>query len=181
MARKAEKLADLFSQVVQGSLTLAALDEAGGISLTPTQMGALRYLWRHAEVTICSLAEGLGVSQPAGTRLVDRLVERGLVARSNPAKGGDRRVKRLRLTTKGSEVLRRFRQAREARLEEVVGRMDAGSREALLSGLVAFLAAALRDGESVRLTCLRCGLEHQRDCPVNLAHLALFGREVTVT
>ena len=66
-------------------------------------VNSLRVISKEKEVTNNDLSRRLGVSMPAASQLVDRLVEMGLVEREdNPA---DRRSKYLTLTAQGRQTL----------------------------------------------------------------------------
>jgi DNA-binding MarR family transcriptional regulator len=68
------------------------------------------------------LATNLGVGPSAVTGIVDRLVEHGFVSRSEDQL--DRRIQRLRPTSKGVEVLQRLASVRRDVLAEIVARID---------------------------------------------------------
>jgi DNA-binding MarR family transcriptional regulator len=70
----------------------------------------------------CPMSEigrAIGMSPSAVTQVSDRLERRGLVERVLP--GGDRRVRKLRLTTKG---LRLMRTHEEKQLRKIAGALD---------------------------------------------------------
>jgi len=97
------------------------------------QARTLIHLWLAGRRRMGELAEDLGVKLPTATRIVDRLVERGLVARSSWDQ--DRRVVWVQVTPEGealAEAARRFRRGiMESRLE----RLDDRQRESLLRAL----------------------------------------------
>jgi DNA-binding MarR family transcriptional regulator len=67
--------------------------------LSIPQFRALGYVGRHPGTPLSAVAEHLGLSTPATSRLVDTLVERGLVVRAIAPE--DRRYVTLRLTARG--------------------------------------------------------------------------------
>lgn len=75
------------------------LMRAGRGDLSTPQFRALGYVGRHPGASLSQVANHLGLSAPATSRLVDALVERGLVARATAAE--DRRYITLRLTPPG--------------------------------------------------------------------------------
>jgi len=130
--------------------------------LTPVQFAALRFLALHDGPNLSAMAEALGVSNAAATKLVDRLVGRKLVARlEGPI---DRRERRLVLTPRGREVLTAAMKAGPGRIEEALARMKEEDRAAFRQGLEAFLRVALKEPELVKRVCLKCGYEHVADC-----------------
>lgn len=87
--------------------------------LSFTQMKALH--WLHDEpdaVSVKTLGEHLGLSLAAISRAADGLVQRGLVDRAEDS--SDRRIKRLRLTEKGRQLVQKMRQLRMAGFEQFV-------------------------------------------------------------
>ena len=99
-AKPAERAADAVAQVIPRAMRqirAVARAEAGGLSVP--QFRALGYVERHPGVGLTELAEHLGVSLPAASALVDRLVVSRLVDRSpDPA---ERRRIRIVVTEPG--------------------------------------------------------------------------------
>ena len=79
------------------------------------------------------LAEGIGVSVPAMSRMVEQLVKRGLVARDPNRE--DRRQVWLRLTPTGQKKFERIRESAQANIAERIARLSAQDRKALATGL----------------------------------------------
>jgi len=157
-------------------LTDRLLDEATGGGLTPTQYEALIFVNRHGGCSAKSLAEGLHISIPSSTRLVDRLVRKGLMDRREG--DADRRLVRLSVTDAGRRALAAVHEARIARLEGALETFDPAERAQLFGLFERLLLATLRDVQTVDDCCLRCGTEHFASCVVNEAHLALKGRPI---
>lgn len=87
---------------------IRALMRAGrGDDLSLPQYRALGYVGRHPGTSLSAVAEHLGLSTPAASRLVDALVEKGLIARA--AATGDRRYLTLRLSSTGDALHARTR------------------------------------------------------------------------
>lgn len=74
-----------------------------GLPTQPSQMPLLALLHRHGPVTVGEAVDLLGISQPAVTRILSRLVEMGLVETSR--RGRDQRHKTIALTARGGEVI----------------------------------------------------------------------------
>jgi DNA-binding MarR family transcriptional regulator len=83
--------------------------------------------------SIRQLAEVLGVSSPAVTQLVDRLVEIGMVERRHDTK--DRRVVLVDYVPGMQEIARRIVSRGRLQLNRVVERMTVEEAEAFLKGL----------------------------------------------
>jgi DNA-binding MarR family transcriptional regulator len=126
------------------SLLLQALGrELKGHDLTPAQYNALRIL-RGAEpdaaasggLTCSEIGERLVSPGPDVTRLLDRLEQRGLVARQRDA--GDRRVVRARITAAGLALLAEL----DAPVGDTLTHLLGGLGEERLRSFVKLLGAA---------------------------------------
>lgn len=144
--------------------------------LSHAQFLQLRYLLWNPGATVGELAGKLGISRPAATQGVDRLVRRGLVRRIGDA--DDRRRVKLRLTARGEALIRRTLSDMQRELDAIVARMEPDDREALVRGVDAFLANALADVHLIGDICLGCAYEADPACPVNMASLRLTGQPV---
>lgn len=101
--------------------------------LTFAQGKAVILIAAHKSVTISQLAKLLGVGKPTASILVQQLVERGLVTRTeNPS---DRRSAVVRLSEKGQAVGTGRRKEREAALQSWLSRLNDEDVEALARGL----------------------------------------------
>jgi DNA-binding MarR family transcriptional regulator len=86
----------------------------GGI--TASQLSALAALERDGPLTLSALAETERVAAPTLTRIVNALVEQGLVVRRPD--DADRRVSWVETTRAGRALVRSVRRARDAYLAE---------------------------------------------------------------
>ena len=89
--------------------------------------------------SIGALAEAVGVSAPAASQLVDRLVEHGMVERRHDT--ADRRVVLVDYVPGMQEIARRMMEGRRRRVEEAVGAMSDAEAEAFLKGLKLLVGA----------------------------------------
>lgn len=80
--------------------------------LTMAQFRALLVLAHEAPLAIGELGEKLGVGLPAASRMVDRMVQDGLVERSDDPT--DRRRALVRLGPRGHEAIDRFHRGRQS-------------------------------------------------------------------
>ena len=85
------------------------------------------------EPTVKELAERLGLSVPGTSRNVEGLLRRGYLERREDS--ADRRMKRLRLTDAGREVLTAVNTARLQGLETWAANLTDAQREALVAAL----------------------------------------------
>ena len=112
--------------------------------VSPSQLRALVVVDRHGSINLMSLADELGSIPSVTSRLCDRLQAAGLLDRL--AGSDDRREVMLQLSKDGRRLLRQFRRERQADLKQVLDEMTPRSRNALLTGLSAFYAAATELG-----------------------------------
>jgi DNA-binding MarR family transcriptional regulator len=99
--------------------------------LSLTAAGTLAALSRVGPYRLSELATAERVSQPSMTALVARLERRGLVSRH--PEPGDGRVVNVTITDAGRRVLAERRLARAAVLAEMLERLPASQRDALLA------------------------------------------------
>jgi DNA-binding MarR family transcriptional regulator len=114
--------------------------EAAEDPLGPSELRALLALDTVGSCSLGELAHQLSRSQSASSRLVDRLVARGLVARE--AAPGNRRQLRISATPAGHRRTVRLVRRRRDAIAEVVAAMTPADRQRLQDGLAAFSAAS---------------------------------------
>jgi MarR family transcriptional regulator, organic hydroperoxide resistance regulator len=103
-----------------------------GLSLTIAQVKSLFYLHHEGTVNFRQLAAAMKVTPSNVTGIIDRLVEQGLVSRTeNPE---DRRMLMLRLTEKGETLINNLREKRVSRLSAMLASMSIEDLEAILKG-----------------------------------------------
>jgi DNA-binding MarR family transcriptional regulator len=176
MVERIEKALDVLHQIAERDLTAQTRD-AEDNGLTPAQIRVLRHVHLHQHPSVRSIADGLMVSPPAATQLVNKLVAKDLVVRSERKE--DRRAVDVRLTVRGNTIAQRLIRDRRRRLSRLLARMPAKSQRELARGLEAFLSATLSNEQSIEGACLRCGKRHAGGCPVNAASHRILGAERT--
>lgn len=111
---------------------------ARGLGLTRSQWQALAYLARNEGISQTGLADLLDVEPITLSRIVDRLVDTGLVERI--AHATDRRVWRLRLTEAARPKLEQVRELGEETRSEALAGVSEANRERLIETLSAMRA-----------------------------------------
>jgi len=110
------------------------------VEITMGQCKAAMFLAHQGPMTIGQLACALRTGQPAASILVDRLVQLGLVQRTeDPA---DRRRTFVQLSSAGQEVVDSFHRYRVDFLSELIRRMDVEDLGSLVRGLNSLAAVA---------------------------------------
>jgi DNA-binding MarR family transcriptional regulator len=113
--------------------TLSLLHES---KLTTPQLAVLEFTGEPR--TVSAISQHLGLSLPATSQLVQRLVERGLVRRSE---GADRRQKQVVLAPAGQALVGAISSARAARFEASLAALPAVITTRLESALAATVEA----------------------------------------
>lgn len=107
---------------LHGRIRAKALELVGPAPLPPDltmqQLRVLLAIARQEGLPVHRLGQQLGVSAPTASGLVDRLAEKGLVARVDDP--DDRRVRHLRLTPAGATLLEGLDSMFERLMREVV-------------------------------------------------------------
>ncbi len=120
-----------------GEYAASVLIDSG---LTMTQLKSLFLITHMVSTNFRKLAEALGVTPSNVTAIVDRLVQQGLVSRTeNPE---DRRIMVLQVTDKGRTVLANLRESGIKRMTEILTLLSVEELSALAQGLSALVIAA---------------------------------------
>jgi DNA-binding MarR family transcriptional regulator len=101
--------------------------------LSLSQLRALCMLAEQDDASLHELTPGLSLSPQATGRAVDVLVRGGLATRREDER--DRRVKRVALTTRGRDAVRRLDDVRRDGMRAFVAGLDDEQREALARAL----------------------------------------------
>lgn len=131
-----QQIQHLFPRIMR-YLEAEASRELIGLEVTPAQMNALVVLYEPKNLPMGELAEQLGLTESAATRLVDRLLRMNLVRRDRDEV--DRRVVRVRLSSYGRQLADLVFQRREEQFTRFAERLSDGNREDLVHGLSALL------------------------------------------
>jgi DNA-binding MarR family transcriptional regulator len=116
--------------------------------LTFAQVRALIILAAKKSLTVSQLAKLLDVGNPTASILIQKLVERGLVTRTEDET--DRRQTVVRLSEQGSEIGAGRRSQREKQWQHWLGRLSDEELSGLARGLSALLVVMNADAQDVR-------------------------------
>lgn len=131
-----EQIQRLFPRIMR-YLEAEATRELIGLEVTPAQMNALVVLYEPKNLPMGELADLLGLTESAATRLVDRLLRMNLVRRERDET--DRRVVRVRLSSYGRQLANLVFQRRQEQFTRVAERLTVHERQELIRGLTALL------------------------------------------
>ena len=144
---------EMVSTIVQSYMELFTAMQYNAVShwlmleLTFAQARALFILAARKELTVSQLARLLGVGNPTASILVQQLVERGLVTRTEHAT--DRRHTILSLSQKGAEIGAGRRIAREKQWQRWLSNLSNDELNALARGLSALTNVVKKETEQL--------------------------------
>ena len=131
-----QQIQRLFPRIMR-YLEAEASRELIGLEVTPAQMNALVVLYEPKNLPMGELADSLGLTESAATRLVDRLLRMNLVRRDRDEV--DRRVVLVRLSTYGRQLADLVFQRRQEQFTRFAERLREEQRSNLVEGLTALL------------------------------------------
>ncbi|HYM40782.1 MAG TPA: MarR family transcriptional regulator [Thermoplasmata archaeon] len=103
------------------------------LNISVPQFRVLTFLERRSGGSLSDVAERVGLSLPAMSRLIDGLVERKLLTREDsPA---DRRRIALRITETGRDLVRTAREGALERLAEMLGSLSGDERARVIESM----------------------------------------------
>lgn len=122
-------------------LVVGFASQLGDLNLGFTQLAALYVLAEGATTTVADLAEAIGRSPSATSRLVDGLVRRRLVERRREEDDG--RLRTVWLTPRGQALLRQVDRARAEQFLSAVRPMPRAERSLIAMGVAALATHAI--------------------------------------
>src|SRR5258708_35311024 len=108
--------------------------------LNYAQYGTLMRLYHHGDCAVSDLSKPFGITMPAASQLVDKLVQEGLVERTESVH--DRRMKQLALTSQGRAMVRASMDARLDWTHKLGASLDPQRRENIAQAMADLIAAA---------------------------------------
>jgi DNA-binding MarR family transcriptional regulator len=123
-------------------LRASANEDWASLSLTRAQLRILVQLQQEGPATVGKLACQLGVTLPSITATVDRLVQQGLVTRTDDP--GDRRRVINQLTPAGTALIERLQEGKRARLTAALEQLPLSDLQGLTASLARLEDAILR-------------------------------------
>lgn len=120
------------------------IDDSG---LSMSQAHAMMQLYHCGECGVSDIGQHLGITKPAASQMIERLVQQGFLARSEDPK--DRRYRQLTLTPQGRSLIEGGIEARRKWMEQLTTLLTPGEHQTIVEAL-ALLAGAARELESDR-------------------------------
>lgn len=158
-----------------GALALAVMDRltlsiAQNSGLQGSSAYALVLLGQTPGLSIDALAKILGRAHSSTVRLIEQLVESGLLSRQA---GKDRRQVLVSLTIKGQDAVDKVLSARQNALAQMTAVLPSASAQILTDAFERLLEHLSDDATSASRNCRLCNENTcgQSTCPVEIAYL----------
>ncbi|MCE5307923.1 MAG: winged helix DNA-binding protein [Acidobacteriales bacterium] len=154
----------IFVKAVDEVLEEKLLAQVAGQQLTPSLMKVLELVAFTDVGTLSELAAFLGISTPAASKAVDKMVRRKLLSRT----GGesDRRSIRVSLTEEGRRMLAAYDFARSNRLMDLFTQFPPEDLKRVATLMDQISAAVVRQTDKAEDLCLQCGIHFREKCLV---------------
>jgi DNA-binding MarR family transcriptional regulator len=136
-------LIDLLTTLLSSTFRQILWKQALELDLTYSQAQVLFHLARNPRSLVTDVARTFGITLPAVTQVVDRLVSKKFVERTENAR--DRRQVLLALTKAGQALVRDLQAAQISGLSEVLQRLQPAERKEVIRGLERLVTAARGD------------------------------------
>jgi DNA-binding MarR family transcriptional regulator len=117
--------------------------KASGLSMS--QMSTLMFLKRKGSSGVSDIGEDLGITSAAASQMLDRLVQQGLIQRSEDPH--DRRLKHIILSERGREVMQEGIRARQEWQDQLVTLLTPDEMEQVIAALRILIDKANQLGE----------------------------------
>ncbi|RPI21056.1 MAG: MarR family transcriptional regulator [Actinobacteria bacterium] len=154
----------IFASAVRDILETRLIRAVCPYPLTLSQFHLLKLMAYDGEHHIGDIAALLGVSNPAATKNIDKLVRHGLVVRT-PAPD-DRRATVLSVSLAGRRIVVNYEELKSAQLYPLLDRFTAGELEAFADILERLSLTLLDLDPESGGPCLRCAAYFSADCRV---------------
>jgi len=156
--------ARVFAKAVRDVIESEVLQEVAGPRLSLPQLKLLFLVSRADSVTIGDAAVFLGVSSPAASKTVEKLVRRRLLRRFDIQ--GDRRSSHLSLTEASRRLLEAYEAARNRKAAEIFSQYspDVLRHAAELLDHLACGIASQRGAAQEGQACMQCEIYFREDC-----------------
>ena len=129
--RQAERLIDAVEMLIHRDMAPPKEHVEAMLNFSPPEFRSLMWLGRHGMAVMSDFAQGIQVPLSTATRIVNRMVKKGLVVRRRSDL--DRRIVEIDLSPVAYEHKNRFVAQRLATTERVVGALSREESETLLT------------------------------------------------
>ena len=154
--------ARVFAKAVRDVCEAAVLREVVGKRLTIPQLKLLYLVAQADAVTIGDAASFLGVTSPAASKTVEKLVRRRLLRRNDTQ--GDRRTSQLSLTEASRRLLETYEAARNQKAAEVFAQYSPEELQHTAELLDRVAVGIASQGANQNSVCLQCEIYFRPEC-----------------
>jgi DNA-binding MarR family transcriptional regulator len=154
--------AHVFASAVREVLEDRLLREVAGRQLGFSQLKLLIFVAHTNARTVGDVAAFLGVSKPAASQAVDRLVRRKWLRRTEGE--ADRRFAKLSLTDSGHRLLKSYEAAKARKLERIFRGFSAADLQHTADLLDRVSAQIVNHSAKPEEVCLQCGVYFRERC-----------------
>jgi DNA-binding MarR family transcriptional regulator len=154
----------IFASTVREVLEVKLLREVSTASLTLPQLQLLKLMVRDGQHQLTEVANFLGVSPPAATKNIDKLVGLGLVHRKRST--GDRRATLLSASPDGQRLVKEYERRKAELVAPVLERFRPGELAQLTNLMQRFSISLLERETPEAGFCARCCGYVEAGCPV---------------
>lgn len=127
----ARRLMEAMESILECEMRPRTEDVHAMLSLSPPEMRSLMWLARRGKTVMSDFAQGVNVPLSTATRIVNRMVKKGIVVRQRSEQ--DRRIVEVDLSPVAYEHKQRFVEYRRAALMRVLGGLTVEESETVLS------------------------------------------------
>jgi DNA-binding MarR family transcriptional regulator len=117
--------------VMAREMRLRREDIIGMLDISPPELRSLMWLYQNGRVVMSDFADGIDVPLSTATRIVNRLVKKGLAVRYRSEL--DRRTVEIDLSDTAYEHGQRFRDKRQTALQSILAPLDAAEGETVIA------------------------------------------------
>ena len=160
--------AHVFASAVREILEEKYLRQTTELDINLPQFNLLQVIAYNGHHQGREIADFLGVSQPAASKNVDKLVRMGLVTRE--VQQDDRRGVSLNLTGRGRKIIRKYEILKEEKLQGVLDNLSLEELHALTRGLEKVSHLILEREEDFGEICMKCNAYYVEHCPLRTLH-----------
>jgi len=128
--KQARRFIDAMEGVIDRDVRLSKEEVDAMLDFSPPEMRSLMWLGRRGKSVMTDFANGIGVPLSTATRIVNRLVKKGLAVRVRSEK--DRRIVEVDMSPIGYEYKARFYEMRLKATQKILAPLNDEERETLL-------------------------------------------------
>jgi DNA-binding MarR family transcriptional regulator len=144
----ARRFLEVLEAIIERNMRLPQEHVSAMLALSPPEMRSLMWLSRRGKSVMSDYAQGIGVPLSTATRIVNRLVKKGIVVRRRSDE--DRRIVEIDLSAEAYEHRTKFVARRQAALASMLEPLAREERETVLNLLEKGLRLSAADGAELK-------------------------------